>query len=78
MYMNPLHQGANSQLDYEEPVALNSDYMKATGAGSGVALDDERYVAPASLRSGVGNEYQVFRASGSESEDHYKRFQSAA
>ena len=80
MYMNPLHQGANAeQLDYEEPIALNSDYIGATGTGSGVALDDERYVAPASLRSGVGSsDYQVFRASGSESDDHYKRFQSAA
>ena len=70
MYMNPLHQGANAQLDYEEPVALNSDYIDTMGTESGVVLDDERYVAPASLRLGVGNEsvYKVFR-SGSAGDD---------
>ena len=70
MYMNPLHQGPNTQFDYEEPVALNPDYIEAMGAAAAIELDDERYVASASLSSSAGKKSQVFY-SGVASDDQY-------
>ena len=52
LHMNPLHESVNGQLDYEEPVTLNSDYIETTGGVAGnaqVALDTDPYVAPAHL-----------------------------
>ena len=58
--INPLHESVNGQLDYEEPVTLNSDYIETTGGVAGnaqVALDTDRYVAPAHL-SRTSNVYR--------------------